>query len=336
MGASTSINSSTPFPKTATKGIKAANIDLAGCSMFSGDCDRFPLTCPDGNLDQRWTVDEGEGDPSGIVVPLLVRSRFHSVSSVIYPPIIRIVKRRYLDPSFAYTQGIWKVTYDPTLGVISHLKDKKELQVPFHTTSFDYYLILSQPSTSTSTQSTTCYFFIETKDALLQQSMASLMLQKTPPDAREKALAEVLEVKLVNIITYSSIKDEPSKVQKGYRCHPSNIVMNAKLRDEIFSDVDKFMKNTRRYTDNGLAPKRGYILYGPPGTGKTSFIRTLAAKYSLDILVFRLTETNGLTCAKIKEVMHKHASNRICLFEDVCHMFDISRGGGGAQEAGAV
>ena len=51
------------------------------------------------------------------------------------------------------------------------------------------------------------------------------------------------------------------------------------VADEVFEDIEKFMRMGPQYTEFGLTHKRGYLFYGPPGSGKTSLAAMLANRF---------------------------------------------------------
>lgn len=51
------------------------------------------------------------------------------------------------------------------------------------------------------------------------------------------------------------------------------------IADDIFSDIDSFLKTKDKYAAYGLTHKRGYLFYGPPGSGKTSLGFMIAKRF---------------------------------------------------------
>ena len=81
--------------------------------------------------------------------------------------------------------------------------------------------------------------------------------------------------------------------ERGYGLESKNftvdelIDLEGTIADEIFSDLDSFLKMQDRFQTFGLTHKRGYLLYGPPGTGKSSLAIMVARRF--------LRVTGGLT-----------------------------------------
>ena len=56
----------------------------------------------------------------------------------------------------------------------------------------------------------------------------------------------------------------------------------SEIKNDILTDLGKFMNNRERYAELGIPWKRGYIFHGPPGNGKTLMIKTLASHFGLE------------------------------------------------------
>lgn len=63
----------------------------------------------------------------------------------------------------------------------------------------------------------------------------------------------------------------------------SSVILKPGLKEDLKSDVQKFLDDERKYTDLGIPWHRGYLFHGPAGTGKTSLIKALAADLGLDL-----------------------------------------------------
>lgn len=71
------------------------------------------------------------------------------------------------------------------------------------------------------------------------------------------------------------------------------------VADDIFKDIEIFMKSSSRYSNYGLTHKRGYLLYGPPGSGKTSLSLMIAKKFvnACNGVVFYISSSADLLSA---------------------------------------
>lgn len=62
----------------------------------------------------------------------------------------------------------------------------------------------------------------------------------------------------------------------GYGLRPRSTVSDelidipGTVADEVFADIDSFLRSRARFARFHLTHKRGYLFWGPPGTGKTS------------------------------------------------------------------
>jgi transitional endoplasmic reticulum ATPase len=55
----------------------------------------------------------------------------------------------------------------------------------------------------------------------------------------------------------------------------NNVILDADMKEELISDVDRFFKSRDTYNEFGVPWKRGVIYYGPPGNGKTISIKAM-------------------------------------------------------------
>lgn len=71
----------------------------------------------------------------------------------------------------------------------------------------------------------------------------------------------------------------------GYGLVPKEIVgdelidIPGTIADEMYDDIDYFLRTKDTYARYGLTHKRGYLFYGPPGSGKTSLAMMLARRF---------------------------------------------------------
>jgi len=69
-----------------------------------------------------------------------------------------------------------------------------------------------------------------------------------------------------------------------------SVVLQAREKEHLMQDVQKFRTSKQRYERLGVPYHRGYLLYGPPGTGKTSLVSALAAHFGLSIYCLNLAD----------------------------------------------
>ena len=83
----------------------------------------------------------------------------------------------------------------------------------------------------------------------------------------------------------------------------------------IDSEVKTWLKSKNYYKSRGIPYRRGWLLQGPPGTGKTSFVKYLAKKYGLNIII---CNKKALTGDNAYIRFHSSKLNKsILLFEDI-------------------
>ncbi|KAG4969033.1 hypothetical protein JHK87_034684 [Glycine soja] len=100
--------------------------------------------------------------------------------------------------------------------------------------------------------------------------------------------------------------------------HPmtfKTLAIDAELKREVVSDLDKFVKGKEFYKRTGKAWKRGYLLYGPPGTGKSSLIAAMANYLNYDIYDLDLTIVTNNN--DLKNLLLGMSNRSILVFEDI-------------------
>ncbi len=91
-------------------------------------------------------------------------------------------------------------------------------------------------------------------------------------------------------------------------------------KNNIVTDLDKFMNDEKIYIERGIKYKRNYLLYGPPGTGKTSFISAIASKYNLDIFMVNF---GGNVCdSSFIKLISKLPERSLLVLEDIDCLFE--------------
>ena len=68
-----------------------------------------------------------------------------------------------------------------------------------------------------------------------------------------------------------------------------SVFWNKEVKQELFNDLDIFLKSKKDYLKAGTPYKRAYLFYGIPGTGKTSMASAIAGKYDLNISIINLS-----------------------------------------------
>ncbi|KAI3842918.1 hypothetical protein MKW92_046701 [Papaver armeniacum] len=107
--------------------------------------------------------------------------------------------------------------------------------------------------------------------------------------------------------------------------HPSTfgtIAIDPVLKQELKSDLDKFVGRKKYYTRVGRSWKRGYLLYGPPGTGKTSLIAAIANYLKFDIYDMELTAVKSNT--DLRNLLIATKSKSVIVIEDIDCSLDFS------------
>ncbi|XP_020231380.1 AAA-ATPase At3g50940 [Cajanus cajan] len=100
--------------------------------------------------------------------------------------------------------------------------------------------------------------------------------------------------------------------------HPmtfKTLAIDAELKGEVVSDLDKFVKGKEFYKKTGKAWKRGYLLYGPPGTGKSSLIAAMANYLNYDIYDLDLTIIQDNK--ELKNLILGMSNRSILVIEDI-------------------
>eukprot|EP01117_Protostelium_nocturnum_P009121 TRINITY_DN3267_c0_g2_i1.p2 TRINITY_DN3267_c0_g2~~TRINITY_DN3267_c0_g2_i1.p2 ORF type:complete len:448 (-),score=154.96 TRINITY_DN3267_c0_g2_i1:46-1389(-) len=96
----------------------------------------------------------------------------------------------------------------------------------------------------------------------------------------------------------------------------SSVILDARLKDLILSDVTEFLSSKAWYRDMGIPFRRGYLLYGYPGTGKSSFIRALAGELKVHLCLVSLNDKN-MTDEDLNSLLNNAPPRSILLLEDV-------------------
>ncbi|KAJ4816133.1 P-loop containing nucleoside triphosphate hydrolases superfamily protein [Rhynchospora pubera] len=107
--------------------------------------------------------------------------------------------------------------------------------------------------------------------------------------------------------------------------HPSNfdtIALDPILKEEIRTDLLRFVSRKDHYTRVGRAWKRGYLLYGPPGTGKTSLVAAIANLLEFDVYDLELTAVH--TNSQLRRLLVSANPKSVIVVEDIDCSLDLS------------
>ena len=130
----------------------------------------------------------------------------------------------------------------------------------------------------------------------------------------KKSSKPELENSIRIFISTNNKWDKLSVIQK----RPMETVFINK-KDDVLSDINKFMISENIYIKNGIKYKRNYLFHGPPGTGKTSFITAIASKYNLDI--FMVNFGGGITDSSFIKIISRIPEKSLLVLEDIDSLF---------------
>lgn len=98
-----------------------------------------------------------------------------------------------------------------------------------------------------------------------------------------------------------------------------NIFLNDTIKDNLISDVDRFVISKKWYAERAIPYKRGYCFYGEPGNGKTSLALAIAKHLNRNINILTL---QSLKDSELQRTFRELSANSILLIEDIDAIFD--------------
>lgn len=107
--------------------------------------------------------------------------------------------------------------------------------------------------------------------------------------------------------------------------HPSSfdmVAIDPATKDDIISDLEKFIIRKEYHSRVGRARKRGYLLHGPPGTGKTSLIAAISNFLEFDIYDLELTAVTSNS--QLRKLLIATSSKSVIVVEDIDCTLDLS------------
>lgn len=130
----------------------------------------------------------------------------------------------------------------------------------------------------------------------------------------------LLPKKIQDIFHYSTDTSYWKKVGSIKNRDTRTLVLKEGIQEDIFYDIDEFIKSKDDYDKFGIPYKKVYLFHGEPGTGKTSLSQILAHRTnrSLYVLNFDAKMTDDGLCNAIKKIIPTTA---ILLIEDIDCMF---------------
>lgn len=102
-----------------------------------------------------------------------------------------------------------------------------------------------------------------------------------------------------------------------------NTFYSKEIEEELFEDIERFIRSEEDYAVKGIPYKRGFLLHSKPGQGKTSVPKILAAKYDIPVFVFDMNiivENDTLTRLATEINIYTENGKYIMLIEDTDHI----------------
>lgn len=135
---------------------------------------------------------------------------------------------------------------------------------------------------------------------------------KTNNEAQNKNVKSA--IKLYNYDSSKSDWYSTSIDPRGF----DTIYLPRKTINEVINEINNFVRLSKLYKLCSIPYKKGMLFYGPPGTGKTSFVKSLAYEYQMNIYSLNLNDEK-VNDESINSILNSMGSltNKILLFEDV-------------------
>ena len=97
------------------------------------------------------------------------------------------------------------------------------------------------------------------------------------------------------------------------------LAIDAETEQQLFGDLDRFLKSRDTYRQRGIPWRRGYLLYGPPGTGKSSLIQSIASHYDRQLVSLSLTDMDD---SALLRAWSEITANSVIALEDIDSVFN--------------
>lgn len=95
-----------------------------------------------------------------------------------------------------------------------------------------------------------------------------------------------------------------------------SVILPAGLKENLVSDIEKFLEARDWYKARGVPWRRGYLFHGVPGSGKSSLVAALAGHCGLDLYIPNLTGS-GMNDEALMSLMLDVPPKSFILFEEI-------------------
>lgn len=100
----------------------------------------------------------------------------------------------------------------------------------------------------------------------------------------------------------------------------TSVILEGAMREDVISDVRRFLSSSSYYQRLGVPYRRGYLLHGPPGCGKSSLVMALAGEVRLAICVLSLSN-RSLDDDSLNTLLNTAPLKSLVLLEDIDRAF---------------